>query len=151
MYRYVGGKVDWLAAGLPGEGELADELRIGAIAHTDVPTCRRDQRIGDLRISGDLCVVVNEAFVVLGDLRGKALHGDPGRRVEQVMDPAPSTYRPNTSVHEMAHAMLESGARRVLVSDCDGRLIGWISREDVEAALDEQRRHAGGPVLAFSE
>jgi CBS domain-containing protein len=151
VYRYVGGKVDWLAAGLSGDGELADELRIGAIAHTDVPTCRLDQRIGELGVTGDLCVVVNEARVVLGDLRGKALHADPSQPVEQVMDPAPSTYRPNTSVHEMAHAMLESGSRRVLVSDCDGRLIGWISREDVETALDEQRRHASGPVLASSE
>jgi hypothetical protein len=151
VYRYFGGKVDWLAAGRPGEGELADELRIGAIAHDDVPTCRLDQRIGDLNVSGDLCVVVNAASIVLGDLRGKALRGDPSQTVEQVMNPAPSTYRPNTSVHEMAHSMLESGAKRVLVSDCDGRLIGWISREDVETALDEQRRQGGGPVLASSD
>jgi CBS domain-containing protein len=150
VYRYFGGKVDWLSSGLPSEGELADEPRLGAIAHRDVPTCRVDQRIGDLRVEGDLCVVVSAALVVLGDLRGKSLRGDPSQRVDEVMDPAPSTYRPNTSVHQMAHWMLESGAKRVLVSDCDGRLIGWVSREDVERALDAQQ-HLNGPVLASSD
>jgi CBS-domain-containing membrane protein len=94
--------------------------------------------------------VVNQQGVVLGDLRGKVLHSDPSKRVEEVMNPAPSTYRPNVSVHEMAHEFLESGAKRVLVADCDGRLVGWLSREDVEAALDAQREHPNGPILASS-
>jgi hypothetical protein len=149
VYRYFAGKVDWLASGLPSEGKLSKELRIGAIAHRDTPTCRPDQRLGDLHVQGDLCVVVNEAGVVLGDLRGKALRSDPGTLAADVMNPAPSTYRPDTSVHEMAHQLLESGAQRVLVSDCEGRLIGWISREEVEKALDAQHHH-DGPVLASS-
>jgi len=90
--------------------------------------------------------VVNDERVVLGDLRGKALHGDPNARVEDVMNAAPSTYRPNVSVHEMAHSFLESDARRVLVTDGDGRLIGWLAREDV---LDGQSQ-PGGPILASS-
>jgi CBS domain-containing protein len=148
VHRYHAGKVDWLSAGLPSEGTLAGELRIGAIAHRDTPTCRLDQRIGDLRVSGDLCVVVNDAGVVLGDLRGKALRADPDTRIADAMNPAPSTYRPNISVHEMAHELLESGAQRVLVTDCDGRLIGWLSRSDVEAALEAQRQRPDGPILA---
>ena len=145
MYRYFAGKADWLASGLPSEGELTSEPRIGALAERDVATCRLDQRIGDIRPKNGLCVVVNDQNVVLGDLRGKALEADPSTPVGEVMNPAPSTYRPNVSVHEMAHTFAESGARRVLVSDGDGHLIGVLSREAVEAQL-----RSDGPILALS-
>jgi Mg/Co/Ni transporter MgtE len=150
VYRYFGGKVDWLAAGLPAEGKLTSEPRIGSLARREIVTCRVGQKVGELQMDGDLCVVVNEAGVVLGDLRGKALHEKPNARVEDVMNPAPSTYRPNVSVHEMAHEFSNSKATRVLVSDGDGRLLGWLSREDVEKALSEQSAHGDGPVLASS-
>jgi predicted transcriptional regulator len=103
------------------------------LAIRDVETCRLGQRVGDIR-SADLCVVVNDARVILGDIRGDALHASPDKQVEEVMDPAPSTYRPNISVHQMAHQLAESDAKRVLISDGDGRLIGLLRREDVEAA-----------------
>lgn len=148
VYRYAAGKVDWLSNGLPSEGELANELRIGSIAHRDVATCRLGQRIRDVRSDDELCVVLNDAGIIMGDLRGKALHEDPDAPVEQVMNPAPSTYRPNVSVQQIAHHLLETGARRVLVADADGRLIGLLSREDAQRALDEQRARADGPVLA---
>jgi hypothetical protein len=157
VYRYTAGKTDWLASGLPSEGKLASELRIGAIAHRDTPTCRIGQRVRDVHATDDLCVVVNEAGVIMGDLRGKALREHPDAPVEQVMDPGPSTYRPNVSVKEMAHHLLESGAKRVLVADADGRLIGWTSLQDAERALEEERAHQNhrhqqenrdGPILA---
>jgi CBS domain-containing protein len=91
-------------------------------------------------------VVVNEAGVILGDLRGKALEANPNTPVEEVMNPAPSTYRPYVSVHEMAHHMAKTDSRRVLVSTADGRLVGLLRREDVERALQGER--VGGPVLA---
>lgn len=108
----------------------------------DVATCCLGTRVGD--VYADLCVVVDAGGVVLGDLRGKALHAPPETLVEDVMNPAPSTYRPNVSVHEMAHELAETGAQRVLVSDADGHLIGLLRRADVEQALK-----AAGPVLAF--
>jgi hypothetical protein len=49
VYRYTPGKVDWLAAGLPREGEMARMPRIGDVADRDVPTCGPDQRAGELR------------------------------------------------------------------------------------------------------
>jgi CBS domain-containing protein len=84
--------------------------------------------------------------VILGDLRGKALRADPSTLVEDAMNPAPTTFRPYVSVHAMAHHMDKTDARRVLVSDADGRLVGLLRREDVERAL--HATHAGGPVLA---
>jgi CBS domain-containing protein len=150
VFRYAAGKVDWLSAGLPSEGEIADELRISDIVNRDIATCRIGQRIGELHVPDDLCVVLNEAGIVLGDLRGKALTADPNARVEDVMDPGASTYRPNVSVQQLVHHLIESGAQRVLVSDGDGRFIGWISRQDAERALDEHRHQHDGPVLANS-
>lgn len=66
------------------------------------------------------------------------------------MNPAPTTYRPDVSVHEMMHELLESKARRVLVTDADGRLIGWLSKEDLQAALEEheEQQPGEGPILA---
>jgi CBS domain-containing protein len=138
VYDYAAGKVDWQANGLPTEGPMARELRIGAIAVTDVPTCRPDQTIGDLHLDDDLCVVVNDEGVILGDLRGKALRADPDTRVTDVMNPAPITYRPNLSVHEMAHQLVDNPARRVLVSDADGHLLGVLHRDDVQRAQQHQ-------------
>ena len=135
VFDYTAGKTDWLSNGLPSEGKLADEARIGAIAHPDVTTCQPGQRVGDVGRDVDLCVVVNPECIVLGDLRGKALRGDPSARVEDVMNPGPSTYRPNVSVKTMAHHMLETGARKVLVADADGLLIGSLTFEDVLTAL----------------
>lgn len=94
-------------------------------------------------------MVTAENGIVLGDLRGKALEAKPETPVEQVMDPAPSSYRPSVSVHEMMHELLDSNARRVLVTDGDGRLIGWLSRDDVQAALETHEAQPGeGPILA---
>ena len=90
--------------------------------------------------------MVNEVGVILGDLRGKALKADPSALVEDVMNPAPSTFRPYVSVHAMAHHMQKTDSRRVLVSDANGRLVGLLRREDVERVLHAS--HAGGPVLA---
>jgi len=40
VFDYVEGKADWLARGLPAEGEQADEGRAGHLARRDVATCR---------------------------------------------------------------------------------------------------------------
>jgi hypothetical protein len=75
---------------------------VPSLTTTCPPVGSINQRIGDLDVSGDLCVVVNEAAVVLGHLRGKALQGKPSRPVEQVIDRAPSTpaqFLPPLSEH----------------------------------------------------
>ena len=144
VFRYAAGKVDWLSSGLPSEGDLSHELRIGAIARTDVRTCQPGQLIADLQSEEDigLWVVLNQDGVVLGDLRGAALHSDPRTPVDKAMRPGPSTYRPNVSVTEMAHHMLETGARHVLVTDADGHLRGSLTFDDVLRAVERQRAHA---------
>jgi predicted transcriptional regulator len=131
VYDYVPGKADWLASGLPWEGKLASVLSIDDVARRDVPTCAPTEKVENTRdrvraASWDVCVVVNEEWVVLGLLR------------EKVMRNGPTTSRPNEPVVKMAKRMRERGARTVLVTTSDGRLVGLLYREDAERLSGEQ-------------
>jgi CBS domain-containing protein len=138
VYRYFAGKVDWLANGLPSEGRIANEPRIGALADASVPTCGLSERVADVRLKleqqgWDMCAVVDERRVILGDLRARSLEsGSADSTVDEVMNAGPSTYRPNVSVKEMREHLARTGGRRVYVADADGRLIGLLRREALE-------------------
>src|SRR5438093_3860780 len=84
--EYEAGKLDWMAAGLPFEGTNADRPRAGTVARPEVPTCRASEPLPDVRDRAraqgwDVCVVVNDARVVLGSC---------GRRSSTPARPAPS-------------------------------------------------------------
>jgi hypothetical protein len=49
VYDYVPGKADWLARGLPREGEKAQERRAVELVRDDAVTCGLAERIGDVR------------------------------------------------------------------------------------------------------
>src|SRR5919197_692581 len=113
VYDYTAGKLDWLAAGLPTEGTAARLPRAGDVARKDVPTCSVEERLGNVRdrvraAGWDACVVVNEERVVFGLLRTAELAGgDADARIEKVMRPGPSTFRPNVPIAEMAQYMVD--------------------------------------------
>jgi Mg/Co/Ni transporter MgtE len=148
VYDYASGKQDWLAAGLPIEGRGADVPRAGTVARTDVPTCRLDERLGEVADRArsarwEAAVVVNEDRVVLGLLRKDELAGDPSRPIEEAMRPGPSTFRPHVHIVEMARYMAEHDLVSCPITTGQGVLIGLLRRDDaVAAALDFQRRHA---------
>src|SRR5437764_12439290 len=105
VFRYTAGKMDWLAHALPRGGKSAGVPNVGDLAEQDVPTCPPTDRIGDVRnrlqeTEWSVCVVVNELKVVLGLLWGEALEASPQTLVEEVMDCAPSTIRPNITPEE---------------------------------------------------
>ncbi len=143
VYDYVPGKADWFASGLPREGKLAGVPTIGEVARRDVPTCAPAEKIRVARervrkIGWDRCVVVSKERVVLGLLREKELSSDPEVSVEEAMRNGPATFRPNEPVVKMAKRMRERGARTVLVTTSDGRLVGLLYREDAEHLAGEQ-------------
>jgi len=150
VYDYVAGKLDWLAAGLPTEGTNAMRPRAADLARKDVPTGRPDEHLEDVRArvgaaGWDACVVVNEARVVLGLLRAAQLQGDPAARLEAVMRPGPSTFRPFVSIEEMARFMIEHTLESSPITTSDGRLVGLLRRDDaVRAAHRGQERGGGG-------
>ena len=143
VYNYVPGKADWAASGLPREGTLASVPTIGDAARPDVPTCTPEEKVGDARdrvqpAGWNACVVVNKERVVLGLLREKELALDPDVRVEQVMRNGPTTTRPNEPGEKMAKRMRERGARTILVTTSDGRLVGLLYRNDAERLATER-------------
>lgn len=139
VYDYEAGKQDWAAAGLPIEGTQAALTRAADVARRDVPTCGLRERVGEVRdrtraLGWNICVVINEARVVLGLLR----EGQPGAQddelVERAMRPGPSTFRPNVDIREMAHFMAEHDLASAPITTPEGRLVGMLMREDAEHA-----------------
>jgi CBS domain-containing protein len=145
VYEYAGGKKDWVSEGMPVEGERAGEARSGDIARIDPPTCLPDASIEDLQGRADitewgLCVVTDEQDIVHGLLTGADIERSPGEaRVDHVMDPAPSTRRPDTSIPKMLDRLTEKQRDSVLVTTSRGRLLGVLFLEDI-------RRHLGKPT-----
>ena len=134
MYDYVDGKVDWMAFGLPVEGEdgpfLGDQL-------APVATCAVTQTVADARrgLSGagdDAVVIVEADGLAVGEVDAKALDGQPDdTALLEVLRPVPSTVRPSVTVASVA----EGGGGSPLVTDSDGRLLG---RATVDAAHDHE-------------
>ncbi len=139
------GELDWLAAGLPTEGRNADVPRAGDVARRDVPTCRLEEPIGQVRervraAGWDACVVVNDQRVVLGLLRAGELQHGQDEPIEQVMRPGPSTFRPHVPIEELAHFMIHHDLPSSPVTTSDGRLVGLLRREDAARVALEQTR-----------
>ena len=144
VYDYVDGKLDWMAAGLPPEGTNSAQPRAGDTARRDVPTCGLKDRLGDVRerVSAqgwDSVVVVNEERVVLGLLRSKELAKDSDQLIELAMRPAPSTFRPFVSLHELAHVMVEHKLESAPITTSDGRLVGLLLNKDVVEAMKKTK------------
>ena len=107
---YVAGKMDWAAMGWPTEGRAAERPRAGDAARKGVPTCRLDERVGNVRARAEeagwtVCLVLNDGGVLLGRLRQRVLEDDPDVVVEEVMEEGPTTIRPNTGLEGIIERM----------------------------------------------
>lgn len=137
VYDYVPGKVDWPAHGLPTEGGGAREPRAGGHVRADVVAAQLDDRVGDVgervrRSPYGFALVVSAGGVLLGRLRKAALDGDADAVAESVMEPGPSTVRPDAPVAKLAQRMQERNLKTMVVSTPDGVLLGILRREDAE-------------------
>lgn len=150
MYDYAGGKVDWASHGLPTDGELAVDPRVGDIARRDVATSAMDTPMDEVRAraraSGiDACVVVNDHGVVFGLLRAEQLARTDVASAGEAMRPGPSTFRPNVSAQEMAEYMTDHDLMSSPITTNDGELVGLLLRDDAVRVAREihERRHHG--------
>ncbi len=123
MYDYVDGKVDWMAYGLPIEGD--DGPFVGETV-TEAVTVDVGVTVGQarrrLRESGsEVAIVTHEQGWAVGEVDADVLaESDDGRSLLEVMRPIPSTVRPSATVSSLAG----SGGERFVVSSPDGRLLG---------------------------
>ena len=143
MVEYVPGKEAWYEENQAREGKAVDEIWIGDVAGSDVPTCSLTETIGNIRrrtTGWDTCVVVDPEGVVLGLLRKKELDADPKATAEEVMRPGPKTFRPNVTLQELLKSMRDHEIQtNSLVTTGGGRLLGVISRADAEATLAHEQ------------
>jgi CBS domain-containing protein len=137
---YLAGKQDWLAYGLPIEGELAKAVTAGRLAVREVPVCRLEDKLSELAqrlLPSGLseCVVVNEPGIVLGLLRKSMWEGAAnGVTAEEAMESAPITFRPYVRGDEIISYMEKKKMESALVTTADGKLLGIVRREDAANA-----------------
>jgi CBS domain-containing protein len=139
VYDYSAGKADWGSFGHPLDGDADSSTRVGAHLRTEVPTCRLEDRLAELRRRLDdsrweTCFVVNSEGVVLGRLGRGAIRGRQDLSAEQAMTPGPSTVRPSARLEDVAERMQRQNLNTLPVTTPDGRLVGLITRGAVEQA-----------------
>jgi CBS domain-containing protein len=135
VHEYKAGKLDWLAAGLPTEGENNRCPRAGEASRKDTIVCSLTDRVGDVRYraraaASDRAVVVNDERVVLGMLWSKQLELDPNLVAEKAMRPGPSTFRPYVPIKEMADYLVQHDHESVPITTSDGKFVGVLYRSD---------------------
>jgi CBS domain-containing protein len=106
----------------------------------DVPTCALTDRLGDVKSAvdaagWDLCVVVNDARVVLGLLYGDAWNATADTPVEDLMSNGPPTTRPSTFIDEEVERLRKRGVPGILITNSDGVLMGYLRTADAETAM----------------
>ena len=131
MYDYVAGKVDWMAAGLPVEGE--DGPFVGELA-SEAPTCDAGLAVADARAALDrsgaeAVLLVSGNGYVVGDVDEPALEGHADDvPLLDVLRPVPTTVRPSVPVQAVA----DDGGGTVLVTTAEGRLLGLATVEGAD-------------------
>jgi CBS domain-containing protein len=134
VHDLVDGKAAWLAEGLPSEGLLGEDQRVGAIVQADVPRVDPDATLSEVeRVIGswELAAVTAEDGTLVGSVRAEAAEGPGDRTVDGVMQTAPATVRPSISRRELAQSMDQQGQTYVLVTTSEGRLLGLARRRDL--------------------
>jgi hypothetical protein len=130
----VDGKADWLAHGLPREGENAGVPYAGDRVDTDPPVCalRDDATVVRARLEGaryDFCLVLGEGRVVLGRVPRRALDSAPDPTLaEDLVEPGPSTVRANVPASELDERLAKDDLETAIVTNPRGALIGLYSR-----------------------
>lgn len=134
MFDYVEGKQEWFGYGLPLEGEDASVPRAVERIDREVVTCAPSERIGAVRervraAGQDACIVVNERRVVLGLLGPSELAGAAETPAEDVMEPGPSTFRPNVPLAELREFFQKRKFDSTPITTPDGVLLGLLRRD----------------------
>jgi hypothetical protein len=141
VYDYVGGKAEWLAYGLPREGENAGVPYAGELADPDPPTCALRDTVADVRAALDgsrygFCLVLSERRILLGRVRRTAIEGaDAKAPVESVMEPGPSTVRFDTRAGDLVQRLANKHLKTAIITTPSGCLVGVFHRANAESHL----------------
>ncbi|WP_180687630.1 CBS domain-containing protein [Streptomyces gossypiisoli] len=147
VYDYVLGKADWLAAGLPFEGQLSEVRLAGDVADRNVLTCTGDQPLHEVLAMLDetarrWCVVVDAEQVVLGLLPHEDAASPTEGTAGKAMRAGPTTVRADQQLGPLLERMNHTGTQAIPVTDPEGRLLGLLERADVERAVPQEQAEA---------
>lgn len=136
VYDYAPSKVDYLARGLPRDGEKPAEQRAADLLRDDVARCGVGDPIDRIRDQVEaspygFALVLDEHEILLGRLRGSALQGGAGKTAEQAMESGPSTIRADTSASKLRERLEGDGLNFAIVTTPDGVLMGIVCRADL--------------------
>jgi Mg/Co/Ni transporter MgtE len=136
VYDYMPGKIDWLARGLPVEGDQKPVPRVKDVVRDDVARAELDEPVGQVRTRVErspygFALVVSADGILLGRLRKRALEGDPRATCEQVMEPGPSTVRLDTEARKLAERLRQRDLKTAVATDPEGRLAGVVRLADL--------------------
>jgi CBS domain-containing protein len=137
IYDYMPGKIDWLARGLPVEGDQKPVPRVKDIVRDDVVRAGVEEPIGQVRTRVErspygFALVVANGGTLLGRLRKRALEGEPNASSEQLMEPGPSTVRLDADARELAERLRQRDLKTAVVTDPEGRLAGVVRLTDLD-------------------
>lgn len=138
VYDYVGGKTDWMAAGLPTERPSGGAARAVEVMSRDVPTCTPDERVVDVigrleQSPAPVLVVVNESHVVQGRLRPHRVDPEDTRPAGEAMEVGPPTIRADADVAETRERMRKRHVSHLLVATPEGVLLGVLDGAEGDA------------------
>jgi rhodanese-related sulfurtransferase/CBS domain-containing protein len=136
VYDYASSKVDYLARGLPREGEKAGERRAVDALRKDVVRCAPGDSVEEARGRIEASpfgfgLVVDENGVLLGRLRRSALEQSEDGTVEQLMEVGPSTVRADVLAEELRERLEKRELSCAIVTTPDGVLLGVVRRSDL--------------------
>jgi Mg/Co/Ni transporter MgtE len=80
----------------------------------------------------DICVVTDNASVVLGLLGRSALRSNQQTSVEDAMTAGPSTIRPSARLDAITKRMRDQNLTRIIITRSDGFLLGVLRTEAIE-------------------
>jgi CBS domain-containing protein len=140
VFDYVDGIADWKAAGLAFAGIADGRERVADATRGDLITCQPEETIGEVRAriateGWEVCAVVHCDEVVIGRLRPDALQDPVDRLVGEVMEPGPSSVRPDELLQPLVERMEHRNAPHVLVTTPQGNLIGILFRDEAKRLL----------------
>jgi Mg/Co/Ni transporter MgtE len=144
VYDYAFGKVDWLAHGLPVEGERADTTTAGRAARDDFVRAGPGDLAADVlaqveRSIYPFALVAAADATLLGRVRGSALRSAPPEAaVGELMELDPATNRPHRAARDIAKRLADRDLRWTIITTPEGRLLGVASREDLERLVADQ-------------
>jgi rhodanese-related sulfurtransferase len=136
VYDYAASKVDYLARGLPREGEKAGERRAVDAIRDEVVRCGPGDSVEEVRTRIESSpfgfgLVVNADGVVLGRVRRSALARRDGGSVEQLMEVGPSTVRADERTDALRKRLETRDLNCAVVTAPDGVLLGVVRRADL--------------------